>query len=123
MERRPAGGRRAGRADEGGVAGSGEADVVSMECVERRRLNRCRSPEAFSHLGKSEVGCCAHCGREMKEEYAEENPEHVLLWVCPFCRSHWFCMKHDRHNKHSKHDKHSICYKWCKACSSFHSAV
>ena len=120
MERRPAGGVRAERADEGGVAGGGEADVVLVWRVECSRLNRCRSPEAFSHLGKSEVGCCAHCGRDMREEYAEENPTNVLLWVCPFCRSHWFCMKEGKHSKHSKHSKQ---YKWCKACGSFHAAV
>ena len=88
-----------------------EANVVSLRSLNGRHLNRCRSPAAFSHLAKSEKECCAHCHRVLAEEYNRENPNHTLLWVCSFCRTHWFKRKGVK------------CYKWCDACRSFHRAV
>ena len=88
-----------------------EANVVSLRSLNGRHLNRCRSPAAFSHLAKSEKEGCAHCHRVLAEGYNRENPNHTLLWVCSFCRTHWFKRKGVK------------CYKWCDACRSFHRAV
>lgn len=60
--------------------------------------------------GASVNGQCIHCERVLLGVFEKEEWDKSLLWVCPFCRSHWFegeCGK----------------YHWCGKCQTFHRSV
>ena len=86
-----------------------ESKVVTTE----KSLNRCRSPEAFHSRQKAVRGKCAHCRRLLLREFEKEKKEKTNCgrWVCSFCRSHWFQTKEMK------------CYRFCKACQTFHLSL